>query len=84
MPGLKLSAGYTAHSQDQNEVFSGVTIYGYLWVPQRIAAVIQVKRVSKKQNLYFSSWNSFLLSAGLKAQRAVHASLCSLLLSCHF
>lgn len=25
--GLKLSAGYTIHSQDQNEVFSGVTIY---------------------------------------------------------
>ncbi len=82
--GLKLSAGYTIpQARSEWSVFRHDHLRP-LWVPQRIAAVFQVKRVAKKQNLYFNSWNSFLLSAGLKAQRAVHAFLCSLPLSCHF
>ncbi len=38
-----------------------------LWVPQRITAVIQVKRVSKKLNLDFNSWNSFLTLSGTES-----------------
>jgi len=63
---LSLSAGYTI-PQEENEVFSGVTICLCECHSTSLQSYRRRQSLKKKKNLDFNSWNSFLLTAGLKA-----------------